>query len=213
MASATSGEPADFRSCHSDATAMSHNLRGHVLGLVGLGNIGQQLAARCHHGFGMNIHYHDIEPKPAGITAALKATPHPSLESLLRVADCVVLCAPSGQQPIIDAASLRCLRPGARLVNVARGSLVDEDALADALETGQLGAVALDVHAAEPQVHARLRRFAAQGRAMLTCHNAGGTVETHKGFEELSMRNIMAVLAGGQPVTPVNMHCLKGQRH
>lgn len=211
ISSAITDDPSDFQSCHKEATAQSHNLRGHVLGLIGLGNIGQQVATRCHHGFGMNIHYYDIEPKPASIESAVKATPHSSLGSLLQASDCVVLCAPSGQDPIINATSLQSFRPGARFINVARGNLVDEDALAEALERKHISAVALDVHQNEPHVHEKLRQFAVQGRAMLTCHNAGGTVETHKGFEELSMRNIMAVLSGGQAITPVNMQFLKKQ--
>jgi lactate dehydrogenase-like 2-hydroxyacid dehydrogenase len=87
--------------------------------------------------------------------------------------------------------------------------------LADALEAGIVESAALDVHADEPRINARLLRMAGlqnasrPGRVMLTCHNAGGTVDTHIGFEELSMRNIMAVLEGGKPITPVNTHFLK----
>lgn len=213
MTSAVSPYPDDFAICHRDATAVSHNLRGHVLGLVGLGNIGQQIASRCHHGFGMPIHYYDVAPVPPGVTSALGgAMAHPSLESLLRSADCVVLCAPAappGAGPLLGAAQLSWMRPGGRLVNVARGSLVDDDAVADALDAGRLSSVALDVHPDEPRLSGRLKAHAVAGRAMLTCHNAGGTVETHKGFEELSMRNIMAVLAGGEPITPVNLQYLK----
>jgi lactate dehydrogenase-like 2-hydroxyacid dehydrogenase len=206
ISSATSGNASDFHSCHIDAPTQSHNLRGHSLGLIGLGNIGQQVAARCHHGFGMVIHYYDIERKATNIEADTKANYHSSLESLLRVSDCAILCTPSTQEAIINATSLEWFRPGARFVNVARGNLVDEEALADALERKQLSTVALDVFQSEPHVNERLRRLALEGKAMLTCHNAGGTVETHKGFEELSMRNIMAVLSGGQAITPVNMH-------
>ncbi|KEY66251.1 hypothetical protein S7711_09179 [Stachybotrys chartarum IBT 7711] len=209
MASATSGDAAEFQTCHDQATAQSHNLRGHVLGLIALGNVGQQIAARCYHGFGMNIHYHDIERKAEDVERGLSATYHPTMESLIRASDCVVLCAPAGQGSFIHADSLRWFRPGARFVNVARGILVEDDALVDALERNQLSTVALDVHENEPNVHERLRYFASQGRAMLTCHNAGGTVETHRGFEELSMRNIMAVLNGGQAITPVNMQHLR----
>ncbi|KAI9149585.1 Glyoxylate reductase [Paramyrothecium foliicola] len=211
ISSAVSGDANEFEECHKNATAESHNLRGHVLGLIGLGNIGQQVATRCRHGFGMNIHYYDIERKPSVIESALSATFHPTLESLMRASDCVVLAAPSGQDQIINATSSQWFRPGSRFVNVARGSLVDEEALADALARKQISAVALDVHQNEPRVNERLRQFASQGRVMLTCHNAGGTVETHKGFEELSMRNIMAVLSDGQAITPVNLHHLQKQ--
>ncbi|KAH7008697.1 hypothetical protein EDB80DRAFT_442788 [Ilyonectria destructans] len=209
ISSATSNDEADFQTCHRDVTAQAHNLRGQVLGFIGFGNIGQQIASRCYHGFGMNIQYYDVFPKPASITEPLKAKAHDSLESLLSVADCVILCTPAGDGALINEDSLKLFRKGSRFVNIARGSLVDEDALSKALEDGQISTAALDVHANEPAVHAGLLGFARKGRVMLTCHNAGGTVETHEGFEELSMRNIMAVLSGGDAISPVNMHYLK----
>ncbi|GJC87725.1 glyoxylate reductase [Colletotrichum liriopes] len=200
-------DPVAFQDCHARATAASHTLRGHVLGLIGMGNIGQQIAQRLGVGFGMDVHYFDVIRKDAAVETQFGATFHGTLESLLGVSDCVVLCTPAGGK-VITSESLAWFKPGSRFVNIARGSLVDEDALADALEAGQVGAVALDVHADEPKPHPRLLKLAGT-KAMLTCHNAGGTVETHKGFEELSMRNIMAVLSGGKPITPVNLHYLK----
>lgn len=200
--------PTTFGTAHTRATALSHNLRGHVLGLVGFGNIGQQIAHRCAAGFGMEIAYYDVERKSAAVEAGLRARFCMTLESLVRGADCVVLCAPSGAGRVINSDSLRWFKPGARLVNVARGALVDDDALADALEQDMLSCVALDVHADEPVVSKRLLEFAGT-KALLTCHNAGGTVETHIGFEELSMRNIMAVLTGREAITPVNSEWLR----
>ncbi|KAH6850524.1 D-isomer specific 2-hydroxyacid dehydrogenase [Chaetomium sp. MPI-CAGE-AT-0009] len=215
-----------FQICHARATAASHNPRGHVLGLIGFGNIGQQIAAKLGNpAFGMRIAYHDVVRKPDALEASLRATFHATLEGLLQASDCVVLATPASPdgRPLITAATLARFRRGARFVNVARGSLVDEDALADALESGHLSAAALDVHAAEPRVNPRLVRLATllpsdteagetppgAGRVMLTCHNAGGTVETHVGFEELSMRNILAVLRGEEAVTAVNLGALK----
>lgn len=209
ITSAISPKPTAFSTCHEEATAQSHNLRGQVLGLIGFGNVGQQIASRCRHGFGMEIHYYDVDPKHARVTAPLHATHHATLEDLLAAADCVVLCTPAGEGTIVNSYTLPHFRPGSRFVNVARGSLVDEDALVQALESRHISAVALDVHADEPKVNPGLLKQAIEGRAMLTCHNAGGTVETHMGFEELSMRNIMAVLSGGDAITPVNMEYLK----
>ncbi|KAI0848595.1 hypothetical protein F5Y00DRAFT_237856 [Daldinia vernicosa] len=200
----------NFQTCHASATAQSHNLRGRVLGLVGLGNIGQQIALKCSAAFGMDIVYYDVERKPPTVETRLRARYANSLEQLVRQSDCVVLCAPGGAGQIINSESLRWFRPGARLVNVARGSLVDDEAVADALEQGWLSSAALDVHATEPNVHPKLLALAGT-KALLTCHNAGGTVETHIGFEELAMRNIMAVLAGGQAITPVNTQWLSGK--
>ncbi|KAL2172988.1 uncharacterized protein P884DRAFT_252814 [Thermothelomyces heterothallicus CBS 202.75] len=217
-----------FQTCHARATAASHNPRGHVLGIIGFGNIGQQIAAKLGNpAFGMRIAYHDLVRKSPALEASLNATFHPTLDSLLQCSDCIVLATPASPdgKPLITASALARFRRGARFVNVARGSLVDEDALADALESGLVSAAALDVHAREPRVNPRLVKMATRlprpagdgiddrlpgpGRVMLTCHNAGGTVETHAGFEELSMRNILAVLRGGEPLTPVNLEYLK----
>ncbi|KAK7993978.1 hypothetical protein PG989_007359 [Apiospora arundinis] len=195
LSSSATGGSSKFEKCHDDATPRSRNLRSQTLGLVGLGNIGQQLALKFTLAFGMTVLYYDIERKPAALEGKLGVRFCASLEALIRVSDCVVLS--SGGSP-----------PGGRLVNVARGSLVDEEALASALEAGKLSAAALDVHADEPRVNPRLAALA-DDKVMLTCHNAGGTVETHVGFEELAMRNVMAVLGGGAPITPINLQYLK----
>ncbi|KAI1776247.1 hypothetical protein F4818DRAFT_375024 [Hypoxylon cercidicola] len=208
--SSAASSAATFRECHATATAQSHNLRGRTLGLVGLGNIGQQIALKGSVAFGMDVAYYDVDRKPPALEAKLGARYCDSLEELLRESDCVVLCTPAGAGRLVNAASLAWFKPGARFVNVARGSLVDEEALADALEQGRISSVALDVHADEPNIHPRLLAFAGT-RATLTCHNAGGTVETHVGFEELAMRNIMAVLGGGYAITPVNLQWLKSK--
>jgi lactate dehydrogenase-like 2-hydroxyacid dehydrogenase len=208
-----------FQVCHAQATAASHTLRNHSLGLIGLGNIGQHIAAKLGcPAFGMKVHYYDVVRKSPTLEAELGATFHDSLPDLLSASDCVVLCTPASTdgKPLITAEALAQLPKGSRFVNIARGSLVDEEALADALESGHIHAAALDVHAAEPRINPRLLDMAGldgktPGRVTLTCHNAGGTVETHVGFEELSMRNIMAVLGGKEALTPVNMHWLKGR--
>ncbi|KHN94041.1 NAD(P)-binding domain protein [Metarhizium album ARSEF 1941] len=211
VAAATAGSPSAFSACHLDSPAQCHNLRRRVLGIVGLGSIGQRVATRCRFGFDMDIRYFDTERKPAAVERALSAGFHESMESLLQAADCVVLCTPAayGGGTLIDSSTLKHFPRGGRFVNVSRGALVNEDDLVAALETGRLSSVALDVHANEPHVHQGLRRLAAEGRAMLTCHNGGGTVETHEAFEELSMRNVLAVLGGGPALSAVNMGDLK----
>ncbi|CAK7225324.1 hypothetical protein SBRCBS47491_005849 [Sporothrix bragantina] len=233
-----------FRVSHNTATGLSHNLRGHVLGLIGMGNIGQSLAAKLGCvAFGMQIHYYDVVRKPEALEKELGATYHATLSGLLGASDCVVLCTPASidGKPLLTREAIALMKPGARFVNVARGSLVDEEALAEALEDpaeervseasedkkdirGRLSAAAIDVHANEPTVNPRLLRLASleattatissnfsavPARLMLTCHNAGGTVETHQGFEELCMRNILAVLNGRPALTPVNLQYLK----
>lgn len=225
---------AAFAFSHTHTTAHARNPRNHTLGLIGLGKIGQLLATKLGNpSMGMKIAYYDIERKSPELEAQLGgATFHPTLASLLGASDCVVLCTPASPDggTVINARTLAALKRGARFVNIARGSLVDEDALADALESGLVSAAGLDVHADEPRVSRRLLKFAGldvagagveggkvdakgqgvnPGRVMLTCHNAGGTVETHIGFEELAMRNVLAVLGGERPITPVNLHFLK----
>ncbi|ROW09293.1 hypothetical protein VPNG_05886 [Cytospora leucostoma] len=226
---------AAFLFSHEHTVHHSHNPRGHTLGLIGLGNIGRQVASKLGSpSMGMLVHYHDVARRlsPAEERRLGVAAFHDTLRGLMAASDCVVVCTPASPdgRPLVTRESLGWMRSGARLVNVARGSLVDEEALADALEEGRVSAAALDVHADEPRVSRRLLRFAGldvasagarggevlgdgrgvnPGRVMLTCHNAGGTVETHVGFEELAMRNIMAVLGGKDAITPVNLHFLK----
>lgn len=202
-------DPAAFHNCHRDAVHHSKELKSQVLGLVGFGNVGQRIAHRCYHGFGMRIHFYDIASKPIELVASLDATAHDTLESLIRHSDCVVLCRPGDAEPIINSQTLSQFRRGSRLVNIARGSLVDEQAVYEALRHDLLSSVALDVHADEPNVHQGLKQMANQGRAMLTCHNAGGTPGAHAGFESLSLKNVMAVLGGQEPLTPVNLGDLR----
>ncbi|KAJ1329786.1 glyoxylate reductase [Microdochium nivale] len=223
-----------FHECHVGAPAKSHTLRGKTLGIVGLGNIGQAIARKCSLAFGMRVCYHDIEQKSAALEAELSARFCSTLKDLVSQSDCVVLAIPSATAAdtnnnnnndnktlqatttVINAEILTSFPRGSRFVNVARGNLVDEDALADALDSGHLSNIALDVHADETRGVSSTRLAAYAGtRAMLTCHNAGGTVETHAGFEELAMRNIMDVLGSGgggggsgKGLTPVNLHFL-----
>lgn len=226
-ASASDDREEAFQECHVAAPGQSHTLRGHTLGVIGLGNIGQSIALKCGLAFGMKILYHDVEQKPADLEARLSAQFRPTMEDLVAQSDCVVLAIPSAPSApdnnpdkkdtknpaaqVVTASLLTHFPHGSRFVNVARGSLVDESALADALNSGQLSNVALDVHAEEPRVHPRLRAHAGK-RAMLTCHNAGGTVEAHAGFEELAMRNVLDVLVeggSGRGLTGVNLQWLK----
>ena len=210
IGSAISGSPTDFEDCHKRATADSRNLSGQILGLVGLGNIGQAIAKRMGLGLGMKIHYFDVIRKSSAVETQLDATFHPTMDALLGVSDCVVLCTPAGNGALMTTETIAKMKPGSRFVNIARGSLVDDEAVADALESNRLHAVALDVHPTEPDISPRLLKLGGT-KAMLTCHNAGGTLDTHIGFEELSMRNIMAVLTGGKAITPVNLHLLKAR--
>jgi len=205
QSAARSLDSEQFLEAHKFATMTAHNPQGKVLGIIGLGNIGYTIAKKAFACFGMKIHYQDLYRKGAEAEAAIEAVFHESLDELLGVADCIVLAAPFSGKTLIDAETLRKFKKGSRLVNIARGGLVDEAALVDALRSGQLFAAGLDVHANEPHVNADL---AGMRQVNLTCHNAGGAIETNIGFERLAMENVRAVLKGEQPLTPVNKHLL-----
>ncbi|KAK4569458.1 hypothetical protein LTR86_003221 [Recurvomyces mirabilis] len=203
---ARSGDPEQFWDAHKYATMTAVNPRGRILGVIGLGNIGYTIAQKAYACFGMHIHYHDLYRKNAEQEGAIKATFHESLDEMLAVADCVVLATPFGGKVLVDAALLNKFKKGSRLVNIARGGLVDEEALVDALESGHIFAAGLDVHANEPHIHPKL---AANRHVNVTCHNAGGAIDTNIGFERLAMENVQAVLRGQDPLTPVNKHLMK----
>ncbi|KAL0935898.1 putative d-mandelate dehydrogenase [Colletotrichum truncatum] len=206
---ARSGNPEMFLDAHRNNSETARNPKGHTLGIVGLGNIGYRIAQKAYTAFDMKIAYVDPISKPAGQEAAIGARRYHDLDAMLAVSDCVVISAPGsalGGRALIDATRLAKMKEGSRLVNVGRGNLVDEEALADALESGHLAAAGLDVHNNEPYINPRLL---AMRDVSLTCHTAGGAVETRVGFEELAIRNVMHVILGKDPLTPVNKHLLK----
>ncbi|KAF5875823.1 putative d-mandelate protein [Botrytis fragariae] len=209
--SARSGA-ASFQDCHTNAAAMSHNPRGHTLGIVGLGNIGYNIARKAFLAFGMKILYYDIVRKTQSQEAAIEAQFFTDLDNMLALSDCVVLATPASPdgRKFLDRQRLSKFKEKSRFVNIARGILVDEQALAEAVESGKLVGVGLDVHEHEPRVNERLK---ASRNVTLTSHNAGGTLETHIGFEELAMKNIDAVLKGKEPLTPVNKHLIGKVKH
>ncbi|KAJ5084187.1 hypothetical protein NUU61_008766 [Penicillium alfredii] len=205
---ARTADPEVFTATHKLIATISHNPRGHVLGVVGFGNISKQLALKAHMALGMEIHYFDIIRADSKEEADLHATYHASLDDLLKVADCVSLHTPLNPhtQDLIDARALSLMKPGSRIVNTARGPVLNEDALVQALETGHLSAAALDVHYNEPQVSPKL---ASMDNVTLTTHIGGGALDTRINFELNAMRNILAVVGeqgefAGEPLTPVN---------
>lgn len=203
---ARSGDPDQFLDAHKKTALSAHNPRGHTVGIIGLGNIGYTIATKAYRAFGVKIVYNDLYPKSPEQEAAIQATRYVDLDAMLAVSDCLVIATPgAGGAKLITAQLLKKLKVGSRFVNIARGSLVDEEALADALESGHLAAAGLDVHENEPHVNPRLLRR----NVTLTCHTAGGAVETMVGFEALAMQNIEAVLTGKAPLTPVNKHLFK----
>ncbi|KUL92016.1 hypothetical protein ZTR_01347 [Talaromyces verruculosus] len=197
-----------FSSTHKLIATISRNPRNHVLGIVGFGNISKKLACKAKTALGMKIHYFDIVRAPAAEEEALEATYHSSLDELLKVADCVSLHTPLNKhtQDLIGSKQLALMKPGSRIVNTARGQVLNEDALIEALNSGHISAAALDVHYHEPQVSPILAKME---NVTLTTHIGGGALETRINFELNAMKNIIAVVGEdgsfqGEPFTPVN---------
>ena len=166
----------------------ARSLRGKVAGIVGFGRIGQAVASRLQ-GFGMQIRYYQRSPGPAPAQRA------DSLLALARESDMLVLCMPGGPETtrMVDAAVLDALGPDGTLINIARGSVLDETALIAALESGRLGAAGLDVFEHEPQVPAALR---ALDNVVLTPHVGSLTVEARRAMGQLAVDNLTAHFAG-----------------
>lgn len=190
---------------HLSMSNTAHNLRGQVLGIIGLGSIGLKIARKAYWGFDMRIHYYDTVRKSDEQESSVQAKYTPDLDTLLAEADCVVLATPFGGDKMLKAETFAKFKKGSRFVNIARGALVDEEALVQAVRSEHLFAVGLDVFEQEPMKNEAL---AGLKRATLTCHNAGGTIETFEGFERLSMENVEQYLLQGKALTPVNHHLL-----
>lgn len=172
---------------------------GRTLGIVGLGRIGQAVARRAR-GFDMRIIYSG--PRQVAGAAALPAT-RVGLDELLATADFVSLHCPSTPEThhLIDAAALARMKPTAVLVNTARGAIVDEVALADALARGQIAAAGLDVFEAEPVIHPGLR---GSDRVVLAPHAGSATTTTRGLMAKMCTDAIKAALAGECPANALN---------
>jgi len=179
---------------------LGSSLQGKRLGIVGLGGIGKWVAQRAR-AFGMEIVYHQRNQAPAEVEAALGAELLP-LEQLLASADVVSLHCPLTPEThhLIGADQLAAMKPSAVLVNAARGPIVDEAALAEALAAGRIAAAGLDVFEREPEVEPGLLQL---DNVVLSPHLGSATVETRTAMAELAARNAISVLRGQGPLTPV----------
>ncbi len=178
------------------------SIQGRQLGIIGMGGIGAALAARAR-AFGMNVVYHNRRPVAADLAAHLDAR-RLELEELLATSDVVSVNCPYNAEThhLIDAAALERMKTTAFLVNTARGPIVDESALVDALRAGVIAGAALDVFEHEPEVHPGLLEL---DNVVLVPHLGSATVETRGAMAELAARNVAEVLAGRAPVTPVGV--------
>jgi len=175
-------------------------LQGRRLGIVGMGQIGAATARRARS-FGMEIAYTKRTPLD-GPTAAELGAVHVGLEELLATSDVVSLHCPYSPEThhLIDAARLSSMRRSAYLVNTARGPVVDEAALVDALRAGTIAGAGLDVFEREPEVHEGLLGL---DNAVLVPHLGSATVETRTAMADLAATNCLAVLDGREPPNPV----------
>ena len=178
------------------------DIHGATLGILGMGRIGQGIAKRGAHGFGMKVIYHNRSRLDAALEAECKAS-YVSKEELLKTADHLVLVLPysPASHHTIGAAELALMKPSATLVNIARGGIVDDVALAAALRNRVIAAAGLDVFEGEPKVHVDLLSVP---NVVLTPHIASATVPTRLAMANLAADNLIAFFSGQKPLTPLN---------
>ena len=176
-------------------------VHGSTLGILGMGRIGQGIAKRGAHGFGMNVIYHNRSRLTPELEAECKAS-YVSKDELLAQADHLVLVPYTPESHhTIGAAELARMKPTATLINIARGGIVDDAALAQALKDRTIAAAGLDVYEGEPTVNPWLLQVP---NVVLTPHIASATVKTRLKMTNLAADNLIAYLEGGAPITPVN---------
>ena len=177
-------------------------VHGATLGILGMGRIGQAIARRGALGFGMRVIYHNRSRLAPELEAPLGAR-WVDKEALLREADHLVLVVPysAASHHAIGAPELALMKPSATLTNVARGGVVDDAALAEALAARRIAAAGLDVFEGEPALHPALLELA---NVVLTPHIASATRITRIKMAMLAADNLIAVLGGDVPLTPVS---------
>lgn len=166
---------------------------GKTVGIVGMGRIGQAIARRCHFGFGMKVAYFTRTPKDLDFDAV----PFQDLRKLAAAVDVLVLAVPGGAETrhLVDFDVLAAMQPHAHLINIARGDVVDEDALIAALQAGSIGGAGLDVYAQEPRVPKALK---ALENVVLLPHLGTAALEVRIDMGLMALHNLRAVLIDGQ---------------
>jgi glyoxylate reductase len=174
---------------------LGSDLRGKQLGVIGFGRIGQAVAARAS-AFGMRVAYQSRK-----VTGPPEYQPMP-YDRLIATSDVVSLHCPLTDETrhLIDQKSLARMKRSAYLINTARGPVVDEAALVWALKNRIIAGAALDVYEDEPRVHPELR---ALENVVLAPHLGSATIETRTAMADLAVHNVIAVLTGNPPLTPI----------
>jgi gluconate 2-dehydrogenase len=182
-------------------------VHGSTVGIIGMGRIGQGIARRAAHGFGMQVLYHNRSRLAPALEAECKAR-YVDKTTLLQTADHVVLVVPysAASHHTIGAHELAQMKPSATLINIARGGIVDDAALAVALKERRIAAAGLDVFEGEPQVHPELLKVP---NVVLTPHIASATVKTRLAMAQLAADNLMDYLLLGKTRTPINPEVLQ----
>jgi lactate dehydrogenase-like 2-hydroxyacid dehydrogenase len=175
---------------------LTATLRGRTLGIIGLGRIGRAIARRAE-AFGLPIAYHSRRPQP-GVPYLY----YPRLRDLAEAVDILLVMTPGGAQTthLVDAAVLEALGPQGILINVSRGSVVDEVALIEALQSGKILTAGLDVYADEPRVP---RALLEMDHVVLFPHVGSATQHTRDAMGQLVIDNLIAYADGKGPITPV----------
>jgi glyoxylate/hydroxypyruvate/2-ketogluconate reductase len=178
------------------------DIHGATLGIIGMGRIGQGIARRGAHGFGMKVIYHNRSRLDTATETECRAS-YVGKDELLRTADHVVLVVPysAASHHTIGAPELALMKPTATLVNIARGGIVDDAALARALREKRIAAAGLDVFEGEPAVHPDLLVVP---NVVLTPHIASATMPTRLAMANLAADNLIGFLVSGRPLTPLN---------
>ncbi|MEL6838708.1 MAG: D-glycerate dehydrogenase [Pseudomonadota bacterium] len=163
------------------------HVTGKTVGIVGMGRIGQAVARRCHYGFDMPVLYYNRSRKAVDLPAKQVET----LADLMAQSDIVVVTVPGGgaNTHLIDAAALAAMKPTGIFVNIARGDVVDEDALIAALQAGQIAGAGLDVFAREPIVP---DAFRAMENVVLLPHLGTAALEVREAMGQMALDNIVA---------------------
>jgi glyoxylate reductase len=179
---------------------LGSGIQGRRLGIIGMGDIGQALARRAK-AFGMTIAYSNRRPVAPAVEAELGAQLM-SLDELFATSDIVSVNCPysPATHHLVSTAQFELMKPTAYLVNTARGPIVDEAALVQALQSGRIAGAGLDVFEAEPTVHPGLLEC---DNAVLVPHLGSATVETRNAMARLAAHNAVNVLSGVEPPTPI----------
>ena len=177
---------------------MGAKVTGKTLGLIGMGRIARAMAQRAFHGFGMKIIFTDPYPPSAEVVDSLQAEARASIEDVLREADFVSLHCPGGKETwhLINAERLALMKPGAFLINSARGDVIDQTALIEALDQGVIAGAGLDVYEGEPAVPAPLLTMQ---NVVLLPHLGSASRETRVAMGMRVVENLQAFFNGEEP--------------